>query len=130
MIKSKRLLRFYFKADELDGALNNLILTYAYRSADCVKGGEFYAERILAITESKKRLAELWEYLDGIISALKSGEVETLKCYALMRCGIRRLDEAERRAIKRVVIKFSRHARVLARFDEGVRLVGEYYCLL
>lgn len=130
MNNNKRLLRFYFKADELDVALNNLILTYAYRSAEGDRGGEFYAERIINVTEAKKRIAELWQYLDSVICGLKDDEVEAVKRYALMRCGIKKLNEAEQCTIKRVLIKFTRHARALDRYAEGVRLVGEYYCLL
>ena len=130
MNNCKRLLRFYFNADELERALDNLIIMHACRSADCVKGGEYYAERILAVIGAKGKLSELWQYLDGVISALKSDEVQTLKAYALLRYGIRKLDEDRQREIKRAVIKFSRHARSLERFDEGIKLVGEYYCLM
>lgn len=129
-MKYKQILRFYFNADELERALENLIMMHACRSADCVKGGEHYAEKILALIEAKEKLSELWQYLDGVISAIKSDEVQVLKSYALMRYGIRRLDEAKQREIKRVVIKFTRHARSLERYPEGVYLVGEYYCLM
>ena len=130
MIKSKRLLRFYFNADELERALDNLIITHAYRSADCAKGGEYCSNRIIDLIESKKTLSELWRYLDGVISEFKDGEIETLKGYALSRCGIKRLEETRRREIKRVLVKFVRHARSVERFAEGMRLVGEYYCLI
>lgn len=129
-MKYKQILRFYFNVDELERALDNLILTHACRSADCVKGGEHYAEKILALIGAKEKLSELWQYLDSVISALKSDEVQILKSYALMRYGIRRLDKAKQRAIRRVVIKFTRHARSLERYAEGVYLVGEYYCLI
>lgn len=130
MIKSKRLLRFYFNADGLECALDNLITTYACRSADCAKGGEYCAERIISLIEAKKTLSALWGYLDGVVSAFKTDELETLKYYALLRCGIRRLDAARQREVKRVLIKFVRHVRALDRFAEGVRLVGDYYCLI
>lgn len=129
MTNGKRLLRFYFNADGLEGALNNLIINAACSSAYCVDGWEHYAERILAITEAKERLSELWQYIDGVISVLKCHEVQTLKGYALMRCGIKKLDPTKQREIKRVVTKFSRHARLLDRYAEGMRLVAEYYCL-
>lgn len=129
-MKCKQILRFYFNADELERALDNLIITHACRSADCAKGGEYYAKKILAVIGAKEQLSELWRYLDGIISELKDEEVQTLKDYALLRCGIRKLSEAKQREIKRAVIKFSRHARSLERYAEGVRLVGEYYCLM
>lgn len=129
MTNSKRLLRFYFKADELDGALNNLILSNACRSAACEGRGAYYAERIIALTEAKSKLSALWQYLDGVMLALKSEDVEPLKRYAFMRCGIRRLELDEQHEIKRAVIKFTRHARSLERYADGMRLVGEYYCL-
>ena len=129
-MKSKRLLRFYFKADELDRALDNLILNYACRSADCAKGGEFYAERIIVLIGAKEGLSELWHYLEGVISELKEDEVQTLKSYALLRFGIKKLDADSQKRIKCAVIKFTRHARSLERYAEGVRLVGEYYCLM
>lgn len=130
MNNCKRLLRFYFNAEELERALGNLIITHACRSADCAKGGEYYAQKILAVIGAKEQLSELWRYLNGAISELKDEEVQTLKDYALLRCGIRKLNEAKQREIKRAVIKFSRHARSLERYAEGVRLVGEYYCLM
>lgn len=130
MIQAKRLLRFYFNSDGLEAALNNLILNTAYRSADVTKGGEFYAERIIALVEAKKRLGELWQYIDGVISSMNGNEIQTLKRYALMRSGIGKLNDGERREIKRSTIKFTRHMRSLERFKEGVRLVSEYYCLI
>lgn len=130
MIKSKRLLRFYFNADGLENALNNLIVTYACRSADSARDGEYWAERIILLIEAKKSLSALWSYLDKVISPFKDEEVETLKEYALLHCGTSALDDKRRREIKRVLIKFVRHVRLLEKFAEGVRLVGEYYCLL
>lgn len=130
MIKSKRLLRFYFNADGLDNAIDNLIVTYACRSSDCTKSGSFWVKRIASLIEAKDALGLLWSYLDGVVSPFKANEIETLKSYAFLRCGIRRVDDAKRREIKRVLIKFARHARALDRFAEGVRLVGEYYCLI
>lgn len=129
-MNTKRLLRFYFKADELERALDNLILNYACRSADCSKDGEFYAERIIAVIRAKEGLSELWQYLDGVITALKEEEVQMLKSYALLRFGIKKLDIDTQRTIKRAAIKFVRHARSLERYGEGMRLVREYYCLM
>ena len=129
-MKSKRILRFYFKADELERALDNLIFMCACRSADCSKSADYYAKKILKLVAAKGELSGLWRYLDGVVSALKEGERETLKEYSLMRCGIARLDEPRRREIKSAVVKFVRHARALERFEEGLRLVGEFYCLI
>lgn len=130
MINSKRLMRFYFKAEELENALDNLILNWALRSAEGVRGGDYYAERIIGIIEAKERLCELWQYLDSVMTTLTSGDRQALEEYANMRCGVRKLDDAQRLAIKRAQIKFLRHARAIGRFSDGVRLVGEYYCLM
>lgn len=129
-MKSKRLLRFYFKADDLNSALDNLILACALRSAESAAGGEEHAARILAIIAAKDSLAELWGKLNGVISGLSGSEREILEYYSLLRCGIRRLSEERQREIRRAVIKFKRHARGVGRCAEGIRLVGEYYCLL
>ena len=130
MIKSKRILRFYFKADELNRALDNLIINCACSSADCTKAVERYADKIIKLIGAKGELAGFWRYLDGVISALNERDRDTLREYSLMRCGIKRLNEVRQREIKRAVIKFVRHARSLDRFKEGLRLVGEYYCLI
>ena len=130
MINSKRLLRFYFNVDGLESALNNLITAYACRSVDCTKGGEYWGERIITLIDAKKSLSELWGYLDGVLSGFNTDERGTLKNYALSRFGISRLDEGKKREIKRVLIKFTRRARALGRYADGMRLVWEYYCLI
>lgn len=129
-MKSKRLLRFYFNADSLENALDRLIMRYAYKSADGAADGQFYAERILAVIAAKDRLAELWAYLDVVIPALGVENCKALQRYADMRTGINRLSVEERREIKRAVIKLVRHARIIDRFADGIRLVNEYYCLM
>lgn len=129
MINSKRLMRFYFRAEELETALDNLILSRALRSAEGVRDADYYAERIIGIIEAKGQLCELWQYLDGVMATLTSADRQALEGYANMRCGVRKLEDAQRLAIKRAQIKFLRHARALDRFSDGVRLVGRYYCL-
>lgn len=130
MIKSKRILRFYFRADELDGALDNLIMNCACNSSDCTRGADYYTDKIIKLISAKGELAVLWRYLDGVMNSLKEGDRETLRAYSSMRHGIKRLESPEQREIKRAVIKFVRHARALERFKEGIRLVGKYYCLM
>ena len=129
-MKSKRLLRFYFNADGLDGEIDKLILRYAYKSADGSEGGEYYAERILALIEAKDRLSELWNYLDDVITGLGKTVIAGLQDYAAMRHGIKRLSAERQKEIKRTVIKFVRHARSAHRFTEGIQLVNKYYCLM
>lgn len=130
MINSKRLMRFYFKFEELERVLDNLILTWALRSAEGAKSGDYYAERIIDIIEAKRQLCELWQYIDSVMATLTSGDKQALQGYANMRCGVRKLDDEKRLAIKRAQIKFWRHARAIERFSDGVRIVGEYYCLI
>lgn len=129
-MKSKRILRFYFNADGLDRALDNIITKVAASSADPSKSCEYYAGRLMALAEAKGELGELWRYLDRCMAAVGEGEREVLRRYAFMRCGIRRLGEDDRREIRRCLIKFVRRARNLERYGEGLRLVNEYYCLL
>lgn len=129
-MKNKRLLRFYFKADDLERALDNLILYRACASADSAKGGEFCAQKIIALVAAKDELSSLWNYIDGVMQRLAIEEREVLKGYALARCGIKRLPKDSQRAVKKCVVKFVRHARNIERFGEGIKLVNEYYCLM
>lgn len=129
-MKNKRLLRFYFKADDLERALDNLILHRACASADFVRGGEFYAQKIISLVAAKDELSSLWNYLDGVMTGLAPEEREVLKGYALARCGIKRLPKDSQMEIKKCVVKFVRHARNIKRFGEGIKIVNEYYCLM
>lgn len=122
-------MRFYFRADDLDRAIDNLILVNACKSANSAYGGEYFAERILKLIWAKSQLADLWNYLDGVVGELER-ERETLKSYALARCGISNLPCERRREIKRALVKFTRHARRIENFAEGARLVNRYYCLM
>lgn len=127
-MKSKRILKFYFGADGLEQVLDRIILRFAI-SPDCERGGEFYTERVLRLVNCKVELSKLWAYLDGVARGLTERDLSALSEYAFLRYGIRRLDDIKRRDIKRAVMKFTRRARGLGRFAEGLRLVNEYYCL-
>ncbi len=129
MIKSKKILRFYFNADGLERTLDKFILAAACRSAGTYAAEEC-ANGIIELIAAKDKLAELWERVDGIIGGLSAGERQTLESYAFLRCGIRRLEEARQREIRRAVIKFTRHARGIERYADALKLVGEYYCFL
>lgn len=126
----KRLIRFYFAADKLNGALDNLIIKNALNTRDYIRGGEFYAERIIDIIGIKCELSRLWEYLDKVMAGLAEGERMVLEFYGGTRTGIKNLPDDWRREIKRTVVKFTRHARFIARYGEGVRLVKKFYALL
>ncbi len=129
-MKSKRILKFYFFADRLNGALDNYISKCAANSADYTRGGEYYAKKICALIEEKNILGALWRYLDGVMGAFSKRERCVLCFYGATRRGISSFNDYERREIKRVTVKFGRHARGIERFAEGLALVGKYYCLL
>lgn len=129
-MNSKQLLKFYFYADGLNGALDNLIMKNACNTSDYRRGGEYYADRICELIGAKQRLCELWGYLDGVIGEFSESEREVLRFYGVMRGGTGRLSEGSRREIKRVTVKFMRHARAIGRYAEGVKLVKKYYCLI
>ena len=128
-MKSKQLIRFYFSADNINKALDNLILDKALKSANYPGSCEYFAERILALIDAKKELSKLWGYLDGVLSSFSEGERSVLKFYGTLRTGVSKLSCARVKDIKRVTIKFTRRARFIERYGEGVRLVKEYYCL-
>lgn len=129
-MKSKRILKFYFFADGLNVALDNYIMKLAVSSGDHVRGGEYFAQRICALIEEKSVLGKLWQYLDGVLGGFSEREKRVLRFYGATRRGITSFNAAERREIKRVTVKFSRHAAGLARFAKGLELLGKYYCLL
>lgn len=129
-MKSKQLIRFYFSAGSINKALDNLILDRALKSANYGRSCEYYTERILALIDAKEELSKLWNYLDGVLSSLTQKERAVLKFYAGLRIGLSKLSEARAKEVKRVTVKFTRHARFLGRFGEGVRLVKKYYCLI
>ncbi len=126
----KQLLRFYFSAEVLEAAFDNIILKYALSSADCGKCAQYYAHGIIRIIQTKDNLSKLWNYLDSVMKDLTAEERRILCFYGKRRKGTSRLSEDCKKAIKRAAVKFTRHARSVDRFEEGVRLVKEYYCLM
>lgn len=129
-MKRKRLLKFYFSVERINRALDNLITENALRSADHTRGGEYYAEKICSIICAKRELSLLWKYLDGIIEQFDEQEKTVLRYYGLCKKGGTALSENSRREVKRVLIKFARRSQNIFRFEEGIRLVNEYYCLM
>ena len=128
-MKVKRILRFYFCADSLERAFDNLIINNAYKSVQPYSG-ELYAEKICALLEEKKALSWLWYYLDGVIGGITEEERGALESYAKMRFGIKNLDDEKRREIKRAAIKFKRRARRIESFNEALQLINKYYALI
>ncbi len=127
-MKVKRLLKFYFCADGLNGALDNIILRFAMRSADGTSSCEVYAEKMIKVISEKESLGKLWAFLDNAFRTLTARDIATLESYALSK---RKISEIGKTEIKRAVTKFSRRIRAgIDRFSASVGIVNEYYCLL
>lgn len=129
-MKRKRLFKFYFGAERLDGALNNLIEKYALNSADCARSAEYCAEKIIRIAEVKRQLSGLWAYMDGVMNKLTGEEREALRFFGTLRTGLGRQPESKIKLIKRASMKFTRKARRLDGFKSAVELAEGFYCLL
>lgn len=130
LMKSKQLLRFYFSAESMNRALDNLIIKNALSSVDCGRDGKYYADKICALICAKSELSSLWSYLDGIVRTFDKSEKTILRFYGTLRGGTTKLSIQNKREIKRVAVKFARRTRFLDRYSEGVKLVGKYYCLI
>lgn len=129
-MESKRLLRFYFTVDNLDKALNNLITQKAISSAQYGPNGEIIGQEMCALIQVKQELSELWNYIDGVLKDFSEDELKTLCLYGTIRVGIKQLPSETQKKIRRVVTKFSRHAKYLNQYQHGVRMVNRYYGLL
>lgn len=115
----------------MNDALDCYILRRALSSFDGQDGGLKAVDKITNLIDKKILLAKLWAFLDGTIKKFGDGDVAVLEKYALMRCGIYRLCESERRQIRRVVIKFTRRiAGKISRFEQAVEIIDAYFCLL
>lgn len=130
----RQLLKFYFRADRLNDALDALALRYAERSADFVASWEYYADNICRITEAKAALGRLWAFLDWAMSTMKDDDRATLEKYSRERARRPRTlscDEGGGKALHRSLMKFSRRVSgKMERFSEQVKVLGEYFCLL
>lgn len=122
ILKTKQLLRFYFYAEGAERAIDNLIM-YIACSPFGDGGAERAAQKIIKLRDCKDSLAELWGYLDGVISRL-GAERDVLLGYV---SGERAGDE---RRQKRVLMRFRRRASGVERFDDALALLRKYivYC--
>lgn len=120
----KRLLKFYFAADGINRALDNLILNEALKAEDSERGCLYFAERIAELIDVKDGLTKLWQYLDGVAETFSSEERELLETYAERgkRC-------APQSKLKKVTVKFSRRLRRIKSFEREAELLGKYYNL-
>lgn len=127
-MKSKQLIRFYFKAEVLNAGLDEMMMRCAYKSGRA--GGLKTADKIISIIETKMELQGLWAYLDGAMNRLSGNEREVLKFYGGLRVGIRRMPDECAREIKRCAAKFTRRVKRVGAYGNALRLLGRYYCLL
>ena len=125
-MKTKKIMRFYFSADSLDRAFANLIMR---RACDAASDAFAAAEGLCEIIGDRMRLEELWAYLDGVLSEFTERERLALSKYAAKN-GADFVSAAELRTVKSAVNKFTRRARRLRSFADGVTTLDRYYCLL
>lgn len=128
-MKVKRILRFYFCCESLERAIDNVILKNALAAGGC-SDGERSAELIVSVIDEKKKLSELWRYVNGVMEGLDGADRASLKCYAAARGSVKSYGGVVSREWKRAAVKFRRRARRLEGFAEAIALVGKYYCLL
>lgn len=123
-MKVKVLLKFYFNAEYLNDRLNGLIGYHA-----CRPDGQGFG-RVLGLIEDKRILCNLMNYLESKFAGLAQKDITALKKYALLRVGIRRLEDGDRREIKRAVMKLARRLTFIGRHEEEVRVLQKYRALL
>ncbi len=114
-MKTKLLLRFYFYADGVERAIDNLIIAVACSGANA----EQTAEKIIYLRECKDRLSELWAYLDNVVSGFDT-EADILRGYIEGR------EDIGDKALKRVLMRFRRHAAGAERFKDALALLRRY----
>lgn len=119
---------FYFLAGSLNKMLDGIIERLAVSSGqDVYAGCEVYFDRIVKVTEDKRRLSELWARLDGVLSKMTERDRETLKRYGAARTGVK---EEERKEIHRAAVKFARRAGGLLKGGELYAVLCTYRCLI
>ncbi len=128
-MKSKRLLKFYFSAENLERYFDNLIYRKAISSAggggcaDC-------AEEIIGIIGVKDAFGKLWEKLDCVLSDFSERELRVLEFYGGLRRGLRSFAPELRKEIFRVTMKFARRMKRAGDFSDGAALVDKYLCVM
>ncbi len=122
-MKTKRILRFYFTAESLERAFQNLIEINAY---NCGSDAFASAEKICSVIGDKMQLERLWAYLDGVIKEMTEKDRCALLKYS-SRFGVA---ESDRKECNRAVIKFTRRAWRIGAFAEDLAVLKKYYSLL
>ena len=123
-MKVKILLQFYFNAADLNERLDKLI-TY---NACKVDGCRF--DRIAELIEDKRKLCNLMSYLKERFEKLTPKDVVTLKKYSALRVDIKKLEDTQRREIKRAVMKFTRKLNFIKQHEEEIAVLKKYRAIL
>jgi hypothetical protein len=88
-------------------------------------------DRLIELVYEKNQLSLLWTKLNEVVSLLTPVDRAWLYKYASLRVGVRNLRADERRAIRRVVARFSRRVDVnISLFGGAIAAVNKYWCLL
>lgn len=126
---SKRLLKFYFCADGIEGALDRLILREACDPSHCADALHC-AERVQSLVLAKVSLSALWAYIDGVMGQFGEGDRSLLFKYALSCSGFAGVEGATHNAVRRTVVRFMRRARRLGDYAGALALVDGYCAFL
>lgn len=122
-MKTKKILRFYFTADSLERAFDNLII---HKACDSGSDALATAERLCSVIGDKMQLERLWAYLDGVLSQFSKEERLMLSGYAARRAQ----KDIDARAVRCTLAKFIRRARRLSEFSDGISTLEKYGCLI
>ena len=123
-MKVKLLLKFYFNAAVLNERLDRLIAFHACQ----VSGWSF--EKVTALIEDKRALCNLMNYLESRLEKLTQRDLNALKRYAKLRVSVRKLEDEERRDIKRAVMKFTRKLTYIDRHEKELQTLKNYRAVL
>lgn len=126
---SKRLLKFYFCADGIEGALDRLILREACDPSHCADALHC-AERVQSLVLAKVSLSALWAYIDNVMGQFGEGDRSLLFKYALSCGGFEGVEGATHNAVRRTVVRFMRRARRLGDYAGALALVDCYCAFL
>lgn len=128
-MKIKLLMKFYFSAGSLNGALDNIITNLALAAGrDVYAGCEKYFGKISRVVEDKRTLQELWARLDGILGKMTEKDRAALRGYAAARGCVKGEVKKE---IHRAAVKFARRAAgLLAGGGELYSVLCAYRCLI
>lgn len=121
-LKIKQVLKFYFGAERADKLANDRLYRLSLSSHDTY----LCMEKMLDLIQEKQSMGNLWRYLNDVMDTMERVERQALKKYAFMRFGIFRLNDDERKLIRRSVVKFERHARGLSSYEKTLAIVSTY----